>query len=407
MTAQPDRDVASTPPHRPDDGHRAIRVLWLIKGLGPGGAERLLVTLAEIRDTSQVSYEVAYLLDWKRHLVPMFEGEGVRTRCLGEGRLAALRWPWRLRRLIRAGEYDVVHSHSPMLAIVARLLVRTVRSRPATVYTEHNIWPAYGRLTRTLNAVTHAMDDRTFAVSQAVRDSIRPVRRQQQVPVLIHGINRDRLTTTRSRHEVRSELGLKDEQIAVITVANMRPQKAYPDLVAAAEQVLTTRPDLRFFAVGQGPQLEEIRALVAERGLEDRFHILGERHDVFDLLAAVEVFALSSLWEGFPIAIMEAMSSGLPCAATSVGGVPDAIENGVEGILVAPGNPGAMADAILEIVSDPPRRLAMGEAARARSVRFDIRETEAALLQTYRTLTPFRTVTAPAARGRPGPESRG
>ena len=367
-------------------GGRPLRVLWVIKGLGPGGAERLLVTLAEVADPAQVTYSCAYLLADKSQLVPELEAAGVRTTLLTRDGSGSRSWLGALRRLITSGEFDVVHTHSPMLAVATRLAARSVRPsrRPVTIYTEHNHWRAYSRLTRLANAMTHALDDHTFAVSAAVRESIRPHRRREATEVLVHGINRAQPRPERDPAQVRDELGICHEDTMVITVANMRVQKAYPDLIAAATTVLRRHMNVQFVAVGQGPLEASVRELVREAGIQDRFHVLGGRDDVFDLLRAADIFALSSVWEGFPIAVMEAMSTGLPCVATRVGGVPDAIEHEVHGLLVPPSCPAELARALEQMIGDPVRRAEMAQASRTRSDAFDIRRCEAALLRRYR-----------------------
>ena len=151
-----------------------IRVLWVVKGLGPGGAERLLVEHAAAGDHEAFRYEVAYVLSWKQHLVAQVEAHGVSTRCLGVRTELDPRWVWRLARLLRRERYDVVHVHSPLVASVTRLLVRTMprARRPALVYTEHNRWPSYRGLTRAANRWTYRLNDAAFAVSSDVRDSV-------------------------------------------------------------------------------------------------------------------------------------------------------------------------------------------------------------------------------------------
>ncbi len=149
-----------------------VRVLWLVKGLGPGGAEQLLVSSARVADHSRFTYHAAYVRPDKDQLVPQLAASGVPATLLGGGRWGQLWWPWRLRRLI-AG-FDVVHAHSPLVAGVARVAARTIPAgrRPVTVSTEHNVWANFSPPTRMLNAVTAGLDERRWAVSDEVRRSM-------------------------------------------------------------------------------------------------------------------------------------------------------------------------------------------------------------------------------------------
>ena len=229
MTAPSPRPARPTPP---------LRVLWLIKGLGPGGAERLLVEHATTGDREACSYEAAYLLDWKQHLVPQLETARVATHCLGVRTERDPRWVWRLDRLLRRNRYDVIHAHSPFVAAVARVVARMLpRSRrPAFVYTEHNLWPSYKTVTRVANEATYGLNDHVFAVSADVRDSVKPKWRDR-VEVLVHGIDvpwvRSHLV---QRELVRNELGVHPGEVLAITVANLRAAKNYPGLLDAARR---------------------------------------------------------------------------------------------------------------------------------------------------------------------------
>lgn len=108
---------------------RRVRVLWLIKGLDAGGSELLLSMMAEVRDRDGFDYEAAYLLPWKRGLVEDLERAGIAVRCLNGGREWDLRWAVRLRRLVRERGYDVVHVHSPYVAGIARIALKTLPAR--------------------------------------------------------------------------------------------------------------------------------------------------------------------------------------------------------------------------------------------------------------------------------------
>ena len=359
----------------PPSTDRRVRVLWLIKGLGPGGAEHLLVSHARVGDLVRFRYTVAFVISWKNHLVPRLTELGVAATCIGKGRRGGVLWPLRVGRLVRSGDFDVVHAHSPLLAVAARISARTLRSsrRPAVVSTEHNVWQRYARPTRWLNAVTCGLDDHRWAVSGRVANSTGG-RAADRTSVLVHGVVQDDLVPSwDGRNRVRADLGLAEGTTVVLTVANLREQKDYPNLMAAARVVLDAVDDVVFLAVGQGPDEEKVHALHADLGLGDGFQLLGYREDVPDLLSAADIFVLASKYEGYPIAVMEALSMGLPVVSTDVGGVPDTLEEGVQGLLVPPGDPGQLAAAIQRLIGDPALRTRMSEAARVTGLKFDIR----------------------------------
>ncbi|MDQ3972761.1 MAG: glycosyltransferase, partial [Actinomycetota bacterium] len=142
-------------------GRHPARVLWLIKGLGRGGAERLLSLSVPHLRRDRYQVEVAYLLPHKRALVDEIAGRGIPVHCLG-GRLGAdPSWMWRLWRLLRTGAYDLVHTHSPYPAVAARLLAG--RRGPLVVHTEHNVWPRYRLPTFTANAATYGRNRAVIA----------------------------------------------------------------------------------------------------------------------------------------------------------------------------------------------------------------------------------------------------
>lgn len=350
-----------------------IRVLWLIKGLGPGGAEQLLVSSARVADHAKLDYTAAYLRPDKTQLVDALESSGVRCELLTMGRLGTLTWPIAVWRRVRAA--DVVHAHSPLLAGVARIAARTLPKsrRPVTVSTEHNIWENFVLPTRLLNALTARLDVRRWAVSGEVRRSMwRSLR--QDAEVLIHGIVQDDTPVPDdSRIRVRDDLAIPRDAVVTITVANLRREKDYPGLLHAAKRALEENPNLVMLAVGQGPLADEINDLHRQLALGDRFQLLGYRTDVRELLATADIFVLSSAHEGLPVSIMEAMSAGLPIVATMVGGVPEAVTDGTTGLLVPAGSPERLADAILRLAADADGRARMGAAGAARSRDFDIR----------------------------------
>jgi glycosyltransferase involved in cell wall biosynthesis len=345
-----------------------IRVLWLTKGLGPGGAERLLVTTARRRNRQRLAVRVVYLLPFKSALVGELEAEGVRVACLGFPNALDARWLVALRRSLVDDPVDVVHAHNPVMAVGARVVARSLprRLRPRLVVTDHNVWHGYMPVSRWADGLTSGLDDARLTVSRAVRDSL-PRAIQRRSEVVLQGIEVEQVRAQRAeRAAVRAELGLEADALVVGTVANLRAQKAYPDLLEAAAVVGARLPDVRFVAVGQGPLEGEIRALHARMGLGDRLLLLGHRPDAVRVMAACDVFVLASLYEGLGVAVMEALALGLPVVATAVGGVPEVVQHGREGLLVPPGQPRELAAALVSLLTDAERRGRMAEAAAQR-----------------------------------------
>lgn len=352
---------------------RPVRVLWLSKGLGPGGAERLLVSLARSIDHGRFELGAAYLLPGKHQLVPELQAAGVPATCLdGEGAFD-VRWVGRLRSFVKSWQPDIVHVHSPQPAAMARPMVRALgRRRPAMLYTEHNSWNGYRPATRAANAATWSLDDYRLTVSQTALDSV-PRWMRSRTEVLVHGVDLEEVRThSGNRDRVRAALGVADDEILVVTVANLREHKDYPTLLAAARKVLDSGGPVRFVAVGQGPLEAQIRAEIHRLRLGGRFQLLGYRHDSLDVVAAGDIFCLSSLAEGYPVSLMEALALGRPVVATAVGGISEAIRDGVEGVLVPPQSPGALADALISIATDQQRLTALASMAWDRSSIFDI-----------------------------------
>lgn len=356
---------------------RRPRILLLIKCLGHGGAERLLVDMARCGDREAFEYEAAYVLRSEARLVPAMRSTGTEVRALGARGNWDLSWLAELRRLLISRRYDIVHAHLPYAAAFARLVTRTLPrdSRPRLVYTEHSDWRWTSTPVRWLNRATISHDDALIVVSDSVRDSL-PTSLQRRAEVIVHGVDVSEsadLVARRCelREEVRRELGTPEDCALVLTVANLRPEKGHDILLAAARMVLDREVAASFVVVGHGPLSDALASVKSELGLGARFNFLGRRDDVLRLMVAADIFVLPSRLEGLPVTLMEATSVGAAVVATSVGEVPRIITDGVDGLLVPPGDPEALTDAIERLVKDPVMRVNLGEAAMRLSERFD------------------------------------
>ena len=381
-----------------------VRVLWLIKGLGPGGAETLLAAAARAHDHDAFHIECAYVLPYKDHLAEQLEQAGVRCHCLSTTR-SDPRWPMRLRRLIAAGQFDIVHSHSPLPAAVGRIVATSLprARRPTLVSTEHNAWDTFATPTRWANRLTSRLDDAVYAVSNETKRSMRG-RTAGRCVTLQHGIDVESVAALAGqRTAVRSELGIGADEFVIGTVANYRTQKAYPNLLHAADALRQRGVEARVVAVGQGPLEREIVTLRDQLGLDGFVLLTGYRADASRVMAAFDLFTLASTYEGLPVALMQAFALGLPVAATRVGGVAEVLTDD-DAILVAPDDAEALADAWVHVLSSPELASTLAERSRHLAEGFDASIAVGEYESCYRRLAPpDRSVHAEAEPAKPSP----
>jgi glycosyltransferase involved in cell wall biosynthesis len=372
--------------------HRPIRVLLVIKSLGFGGAERLVVGLVAAGNKAEFEYEVAYLLEYEDSLAPVLSAGGTPTHPLGASHNLNFRWMARFRRLLLAGHYDIVHFHLPYPAALGRPVIRSLppRLRPVTLYTEHSLWNKVSPLIKLLNRTTIGYDRSLITVSQAAHDAL-PRSLQARSRVVVHGIDLSESEEMVGRRpeiarSVQAELDVPADDLLVVTVANLRSEKGYDVLLDTARLVVDRGLPVRFVAAGQGPLEQELTDRHAALHLGDRFRFLGHRHDALALLTAADVFVLPSHQEGLPVALMEAASVGTAIVATAVGGVPQVITDQVNGLIVPPGSPVALADALERLCADPGLRHRLGDRALVDSAAFDMTRASGEIEHIYRAL---------------------
>jgi len=329
-----------------------MRVMHLIKGLGRGGAEMLLPSL--IRSGGpEFKFSVGYFLPWKDALVPDLEGKGVPVeRFTARGPAGMLARVPGIARFLRRHRVDLVHAHLPLAGVVARLAGRM--AGVPVVYTEHNLQERYHPLTRTLNSTTWGLQSAAVAVSAEVEES---ARRQNgsAVPIYLvrNGIEIPHACCAgTSRERVRGEFEIGPDDPVVGTVAVFRTQKRLDRWLEAAAEIRQRVPDVHFLMVGDGPVRPELDEVAGSLGLSDRVHFAGLADDVPPYLAAMDVYLMSSEFEGLPLALLEAMAAGLPVAATSVGGIPEVIDSDAAGLLVEPGDVAGLAAATVRLLTD-------------------------------------------------------
>ena len=228
--------------------------------------------------------------------------------------------------------------------------------------------------------------DRVIAVSRAVGNALTagglPASRVTVVP---DGINLEEVGSS-APHDLRPELGLPPGTPLAVTTGALVRGKDHATLVRAAAAARDRRPDLHWAIAGEGYLREELASLIVSLGLEGRVHLLGHVPEAARLVAAADLFVMSSRWEGLGTSVLDAMALGVPVVGTRVGGIPELLEGGA-GLLVESGDPGGMADAVLALLDHPARRDRQVECAREVVRRYSDERMAEGVLQVYRSLT--------------------
>ncbi|TMD05666.1 MAG: glycosyltransferase family 4 protein [Chloroflexi bacterium] len=321
----------------------------------------------------RAGFEVVRLEHMRPELNPLQDWQGLRE----------------LTRLLADRRFDLVHTHSSKAGALGRLAAWQA-GVPAIVHTFHGFpfhafqsWPrraAYINAERRLGRITDAfLAVGASVAAEAIRLGIAPPDRVRAISSAIdaHTIP----VSAESRQAARRLLRVPPDCLLVGTVGRLDSQKSPEDLVAA---IASLRPDVRAVWIGDGPLRARVQEMVDRLGLANRFQLLGERDDVAWLLPGLDVFAMASLYEGLPCALVEAMVTGIPVVATTVNAVPEVVVPGKTGLLVPPRAPAALARAIGYLLDHPARAHAMALAARQHvGDRFNAQELGRDLADTY------------------------
>ena len=271
-------------------------------------------------------------------------------------------------RLIRRERFDVVHTHSSKAGFLGRVAAR-LSGVPVVVHTPNNF--AFDRpqtlsrlLYRFLERVVSFFCDRILAVSPSEEKLALTVAVRGKVVRIDNAIDLEEVVASRDPLQTRRELRLDPGRPVVSMVGRLSVQKCPEDFVLAAKEVLHEKTDAAFLIVGDGPLWEETAALVRALNLEKHVFLLGWREDVLDLMAASDLIVLTSLWEGLPYTVLDAMALGKPLVVTDATGSVDVVKNGVNGFVVPRRNPSEVAKAIVRLLDHPAEAKQMGEAGR-------------------------------------------
>lgn len=352
---------------------KKTRILHLIKSLGRGGAEKLIPETSALHNKDRFEFFCLYFLHTPTNIVEELEQLSIQVTLFPSGNLGLFFQISKVRKFVLENQIDIIHSHLPWAGILGRLVGRKLGI--PIVYTEHNTWDRYNKLSYWGNRLTFKKQDVAIAVSNEVALSIRlnsildPLRLHARLKVktIVNGVNTENFQMDKIiRKKTRQEEGIPEKAFVIGKVAVFRSQKRLWLWVHNALVILKSEPDVHFLLVGDGEWKDRIILQIAASGKQANFHLVGTQSWVLPYLSAMDLYMSSSEFEGMPIAMLEAMSCQVPVVATRAGGTGEVIIDGVEGYLCDVENHAELATLALEIIRDPLLHAAFSTAARLR-----------------------------------------
>ncbi len=343
---------------------KKIKIFHIITSLGIGGAERMLANL--VRTTNQERFEVTVisLLSKKEHGYSI-DAQEVKVVYLNtKGILGIFQTFATLIKMMRKERPDIIHTHLFHADMFGRIAARIARV-PIVVSTIQNV-SVGGILRETLLRLTRSMVRWHTAVAHIVeRYALRSgIARKGAVSVIYNSVDLSDFSPL-AKIASRYKLGIPSDAIVLVSVGRLEKQKGYPYLIKALP-LLPHNANRVLYILGEGKERKELQMQI--NSIPSKVHMLGSVPNVREYIAVADIFVMPSLWEGFSLALLEAAAMGLPIIATDVGGNGELIENGKSGILVAPKDPRALADAIALVSGHKEKSKKMGKAARQKAV---------------------------------------
>jgi len=375
-----------------------VRVVYLTHTLGVGGAEELILNMVTRLPRDRYDPIVCCFENPPGPIGPEIAAHGIPVIPLGivPGWRSPLAW-WSIVRQLRRLRPTIVHTFMLPASLYGRSAA-VAAGVPIIIGTEVNIYERKQRHHILIERLLAARSACVVASAESVKSAY--VRQlgigADAVRVVYNAVNWERLDATKSPGAVRAELGIPSDRLVVGVVATLQDKKGHRVLLDAVART----PDLEavwLMLVGDGPERGSLEAYVATLGIKDRVTFCGTRRDLGNVLPAMDVFALPSLWEGLPLALILAMGASRPVVATRLAGIPEVVADGESGLLVEPGDAGALGAALARVCGDAALRARLG--ARARTAvrdRFGADAYSAAVIGIYEEFLEKRT-----ARGEP------
>lgn len=341
------------------------KICYLITDLNIGGAQMMLYRLTKNLDKIGFSPTIISILPFGP-LAGRIKAEGIEVYSLNMKSKFDIRVIWRLFKLLKQVKPDILHTHLFHANLLGRVLGKFA-GVPIIISSIRNTVFG-GKMRENLIRFTDGCAMKTTAICKAasnrmIKQRIVPEGKMQTV---YNGLEQGEYNlkfSDEERKKVRKEIGITDNRFFLLAVGRLEEQKGYPVLLKAMQYLKNKNYSCQLAIAGKGSMERELKKLIRGFKIEDDVKFLGIRDDVPELMAAADLFVLSSLWEGLPGVIIEAMASSLPVVSTAVGGAPELVLDQKTGFLVSPDDPEALADAVTKMIElSREEREAMGEA---------------------------------------------
>lgn len=344
-----------------------IKILHIIKSLGRGGAEMLLPETLKLHDQNKFEFHYIYFLPWKDQMVEEIGKAGGKIRCFPSTNNWNMLGHWsNLMEYCKINEIALIHCHLPWSGLVGRIIYS--QTKIPLIYTEHNVQERYHPLTKWLNKKSFNFQCLALGVSEDVtRSIIDNVCPKIPVQTLLNGVNtaffqRD----IQKGKNIKKNFNIPENAFVIGNIAVFREQKGIADWLNAIKKIIEEGADVYGILVGAGPEEDKIKAMVRKMKLKDRVFLPGLKTETVPYFSAMDVFMMSSKFEGLPIALLEAMSMGCAIVSTRAGGVVEVVREEEDGLLCNVGDWECLAQKIRELIENKDQLQEFKVAARKR-----------------------------------------
>lgn len=311
-----------------------IKILHIIKSLGRGGAETLLPETLKLHDKDRFEFHYIYFLPWKNQMVDNIEIEGGIVQCFSSSNnFKMLQQYNKVINYCKKHGINLIHCHLPWSGFLGRIVFSKINL--PVIYTEHNIQERYHILTKRLNKWSFNSQSMALGVSADVtRSIIENINPDIPVKTLLNGVNTTKFKRNTIKGEkIKNQFGIPKNAIVIGNVAVFREQKGLFDWINAFKLISKSNLDVYGILVGAGPLDMEIKSMVSSLNLDNRIFLPGLQTDTISYFSAMDIFMMSSVFEGLPIALLEAMSMNCAVVSTKAGGIVEVITDGIDGRL--------------------------------------------------------------------------